>query len=86
MAKSNMAGFMAKFSMAGFLEVPSRAGFSTKSSSFTGCYKPCKYRKYRLVGHPKSERRPDDLESPRNFGLRAFTHYTTVGRKMLFEM
>ena len=54
----------------------------------TGCYKPCKYRKYRLVGKPKSERRPDDLESPRNFGLRAFTHYTTVGRKisMLFNM
>ena len=54
----------------------------------TGCHKPCKYRKYRLVGHPKSERRPDNLESPRNFGLRAFTHYTTVGRKisMLFNM
>ena len=54
----------------------------------TGCYKPCKYRKYRIVGHPKSERRPGNLESPRNFGLRAFTHYTTVGRKisMLFNI
>ena len=51
-------------------------------SEETGCYKPCKYRHYRLVGHPKGKPKPDNFESPRNFGLMAFTRYTTVSTKI----
>ena len=41
----------------------------------TGCDKPCKYKKYRLIGGP--HRLPDDM-SIKDFGLWAITNYTTV--------
>ena len=47
-------------------------------SKDTGCKKPCKYKKYKMIWDQQPmpvTRKPTD-----GFGLRAITNYTTVGK------
>ena len=48
-------------------------------SEETGCEKPCKYRKYRLIGGPLNIFDKSTTPQIQDFGLWAFTNYTTVG-------
>ena len=46
-------------------------------SKETGCDKPCKYRKYRIVG--RTHYKTDDPVSKASIGFSASTNYTRVG-------
>ena len=51
-------------------------------SKETGCDKPCKYRKYRILG--RHYYNPDDSESKASIGFSASTNYLVVGTTLLY--